>query len=475
MFKNAAPHTAPDGKKPNAIQFPVRPGPNDIRLDLNDAAVEQWWVDTNRALPDAGRPDLRNIVGIDIGTGRDDAIGHHMFALRAIELSGNTITAEHWYLVLLGAWIGLIALYLVFRVVRMRRAYAARQHRMLEESRLLQDARDAAESASHAKSRFLAHMSHELRTPLNAILGYAQILDGGALNERQAVAARTIQQSGEHLLSLITDILDHSKIEAGKLELTPGPIELRAMVRGVADMIALRAHEKDVAFHWTVEPDVPRGIVGDEKCLRQVLINLLGNAVKFTTCGDVRLQVALLSARGGDVRLRFDVRDTGSGIATDQLETIFEPFEQAGERARRAGGTGLGLSISRRIVALMNGRIHVESTLGVGSRFWFDVTFPLADNAALPAATAGEESGSASARPRRETFSALPPPECMERLHDLAKAGNMRAIRVEADRLIESDAAIGAFADELRALACNYQSQAILELIEKNKAESVTV
>jgi len=318
-------------------------------------------------------------------------------------------------------------------------------------------------------------MSHELRTPLNAILGYAQILDGGALNERQAVAARTIQQSGEHLLSLITDILDHSKIEAGKLELTPGPIELRAMVRGVADMIALRAHEKDVAFHWTVEPDVPRGIVGDEKCLRQVLINLLGNAVKFTTCGDVRLQVALLSARGGDVRLRFDVRDTGSGIATDQLETIFEPFEQAGERARRAGGTGLGLSISRRIVALMNGRIHVASTLGVGSRFWFDVTFPLADNAALPAATAGEESGSASARPRRETFSALPPPECMERLHDLAKAGNMRAIRVEADRLIESDAAIGAFADELRALACNYQSQAILELIEKNKAESVTV
>jgi signal transduction histidine kinase len=474
-FKNAERGGKPGDEKVNTIQFPVVPGYNDVRLDQKDVAVEQWWAFTHRDRPGAGRPDLHNVVAIDVMTGDGAALGHHQFALRGIELSGSSVSAEHWYLILLGSWTGLAALYLIYRVTRLKRAYAHRQQVLIEESQLLEEARDAAESASHAKSRFLAHMSHELRTPLNAILGYAQLLKGTQLDERQAGAARTIEQSGEHLLSLITDILDLSKIEAGKLELAPAPIDLRLMVRGVADMIALRAQEKDIAFHWAVAPDVPRGVVGDEKCLRQVLINILGNAVKFTPSGEVRLQLGLLTSAGGDVRLRFEVRDTGVGIPPDRLERIFEPFEQAGDKARRAGGTGLGLSISRRIVELMNGRIQVESTLGIGSLFRFDVTLPLADNSALPAPPTEEQRPAAPLPSRRHSFDAVPTGHCMERLHDLALAGNMRAIRAEAERQIERDPATAAFAGELLALARSYQSQAILELIEKNKSESMPV
>jgi signal transduction histidine kinase len=485
-LKNGDPaHVDPnsgENNKPNILQFPVVPGRNRIELNLADAVVEQWWVNYNqKTVPNAGTPQFDNILAIDLQIGENSQLGHHEFALRKLTVRGESISPEQWYLILLGSWTGIAALYLGYRMVRMRRAYAERQQLMIAERRLIAEARDAAESASQAKSRFLAHMSHELRTPLNAILGYAQILKASGQTERQIAAASTIQQSGEHLLSLITDILDLSRIEAGKLELSPRPIELRPMVRSVADMIAVRAQEKDVTFHWSMAPDVPRAVVGDDKCLRQVLINLLGNAVKFTEKGEVRLHVTLLSSGGGDVRLRFDVRDTGVGIAKAKLRTIFDPFEQAGDTTQRAGGTGLGLSISRRIIELMDGDIQVESTVGVGSRFWFDITLSLADSSALPAApaatadTAAEESGSAPSRQRRPQFDAVPVGENMDRLYDLALAGNMRAIRAEAERLIKDEPSVHVFAQELLTLARNFQSQAILELIEKHKSESVAV
>jgi len=233
-------------------------------------------------------------------------------------------------------------------------------------------ARDTAETANRAKSAFLANMSHELRTPLNAILGYAQLLRrDGSLNTWQTNACTTIQQSGEHLLTLITDILDLSKIEAGKLELQPGVVELKGFLQGIANIIRVKTDEKGLEFRLDISPDIPSFVQVDEKRLRQVLLNLLSNAVKFTDQGSVTLQVRITA--GSQPRLHFAVSDTGVGIAHDQLEKIFQPFEQVGDTEHRSGGTGLGLSISRQLVQLMAAEIRAESVLGSGSRFWFDV------------------------------------------------------------------------------------------------------
>jgi signal transduction histidine kinase/DNA-binding NarL/FixJ family response regulator len=247
-----------------------------------------------------------------------------------------------------------------------------------EKSRELYVAKTAAESASQAKSGFLANMSHELRTPLNAILGYAQLLTRDrSLGERQGGAARTIHQSGAHLLTLITDILDLSRIEAGKFELVPAALDLRAFMNGIADIIRVRTEEKALEFVCDVPPDLPDFVLADEKRLRQVLLNLLGNAVKFTDRGEVRLHVTVVSLGEADVRLGFEVRDTGVGIAQDQLETIFQPFEQVGEMQRRTGGTGLGLSISRQLIGLMKSTMKVASKPGEGSCFSFELDLPV--------------------------------------------------------------------------------------------------
>ena len=385
-LKNWGPPYAQAGKgdstKPNVIEFPVQPGHNQVTLNLRDAAIEQWWIALH-SYQGAAKPELNNVVAIDLQTGSAAPPGDYAITLNRVSLSGRAITPEHWYLLLLGLWTGFTALYLVHRVRRMREEHAQRQRLLLAEALLLQQARDAAENANQAKSRFLAHMSHELRTPLNAILGYAQILRVAELSNRQNVAARTIQQSGEHLLALISDILDLSRIEAGKLDLAPHAVELRGIVRGVADMIAVRAQEKGLAFEWRIAPEVPHGVIADDKALRQVLLNLLGNAVKFTDAGRVGLNVTRVSVAGDRVGLRFEVQDTGPGIAPDQQDHIFQPFEQA-EAGRLAGGTGLGLSISRRIVELMDGRLVVESHTGEGSLFWFEISLPIADQAVVP-------------------------------------------------------------------------------------------
>jgi CheY-like chemotaxis protein len=236
--------------------------------------------------------------------------------------------------------------------------------------------RDAAESASSAKSQFLANMSHELRTPLNAIIGYAQLLQQRALPDDSRDAARTIEQSGAHLLALITDILDISKVEAGKLDLLPEDFDLHDCLRGVANMMRVRAGEKNLAFVLDLSNLAANRIRADQKRLRQVLINLLGNAIKFTETGEVRLSVRSETTPQGEVALSFEVRDTGIGIDAANLDRIFRPFEQAGNAVDRSAGAGLGLSISHRIVTMMNGDIEVESAPGQGACFRVRIVCP---------------------------------------------------------------------------------------------------
>jgi signal transduction histidine kinase/CheY-like chemotaxis protein len=268
----------------------------------------------------------------------------------------------------------------------------------------LRAAMERAEVANRAKSAFLASMSHELRTPLNAILGYTQILkrDKG-LTAPQQTGISTIQQGGHHLLALINDVLDLSRVEAGKMEFHPKAVRLGELLMVVADIMRVRAEQKHLHFELELVGGLPMAISVDETRLRQVLLNLLGNALKFTDRGSVRLRVTPLPAGEGAaadvVRLRFEVMDTGIGIAADHAETIFRPFEQVGDISRRAGGTGLGLAISRQLVQLMGGELSVDSAPGKGSRFWFDVPMKVVDE---PGATvAGKQIATGYQGPRK--------------------------------------------------------------------------
>jgi signal transduction histidine kinase/streptogramin lyase/DNA-binding response OmpR family regulator len=249
-------------------------------------------------------------------------------------------------------------------------------------------ARAAAETANQAKSVFLANMSHELRTPLNGILGYAQILQQRSQDEKILNGLNIIQHSGEHLLTLINDLLDIAKIEAGKIKLNPTDIQVSPFLHSIVSIVRSRAEAKHVQLTAIVPSSLPERVLADEKHLRQVLLNLLSNAIKFTDEGEVQFQVDVLEHHDDTARLRFSIRDTGVGIAQADLVKIFQPFEQVGEKRIRAEGTGLGLSISQQIVALMGGEIQVKSQPGQGSTFWFDITLPLSNRLLAPAAAA---------------------------------------------------------------------------------------
>ena len=248
------------------------------------------------------------------------------------------------------------------------------QHKRSEEA--LRLAREAAESASHAKSSFLARMSHEIRTPMNGVLGMTELLLETGLTSAQRKYAETVQRSGRNLLGIINDLLDFSKIEAGKLELESVDMDLRRSLEDVVDLLAERAHVKGLELACSIPANLATHVKGDPLRLGQVLTNLVGNAIKFTEQGSVVIRVAGLEETAQSVTLRFEVSDTGAGISAAAQSHIFEEFAQAdGSTTRKHGGSGLGLAISRQLVEMMGGNIYVESVLGAGSTFWFTSRF----------------------------------------------------------------------------------------------------
>ncbi|WP_017315831.1 CHASE2 domain-containing protein [Mastigocladopsis repens] len=257
------------------------------------------------------------------------------------------------------------------------------EQRVRERTKELEAAKIAADVANFAKSEFLANMSHELRTPLNGILGYAQILQrSSTLMKSEMDGIRIIHQCGSHLLTLINDILDLSKIESRKLELYKSDFHFSSFLTAVAEMCRIRAVQKGIFFIYQGDPFLPECVCADQKRLRQILINLLGNAIKFTENGGVTFKVELLEthrkAESLIHKVRFLVEDTGVGMTPEQIKKIFLPFEQVSEKKNRTEGTGLGLTISSKLAELMGSKIQVESTLGVGSKFWLNLDLLLA-------------------------------------------------------------------------------------------------
>jgi len=370
---------------------------------MDAVRTADWWHFSRHIPLSKSYVRLDHVTAVELATDNYKDTGQVITVeLRKIEFRGKWISRTTLLSWLVSVWIvcGVLGLSLCLLHFRSDlRASKARVEQLAAIDRERKAAEAARETAlaeavalARQRSRFLAQMSHELRTPLNAIIGYAQLLgrDHEHRSERLASGLATIHESGQHLLALINDILDLARVEAGTMVLHPVGFHLDTFVQVLADIMRVKAEEKGLAFTCELAPGLPAAVTADETRLRQVLLNLLGNAVKFTDAGKVSLRVLPAGqAYAAGARLRFEVADSGIGMSAPQLARLFQPFEQVASTQRREGGTGLGLAISQQLVHLMGGHIDVVSTPGKGSTFWFEIDVPVA--ASAPATVVPQE------------------------------------------------------------------------------------
>jgi predicted ATPase/signal transduction histidine kinase/tRNA A-37 threonylcarbamoyl transferase component Bud32 len=336
---------------------------------------------------------------------------------------------------------------------------AERTNELKQEIVVRKRAEEKAEAANQAKSAFLANMSHELRTPLNGILGYAKILKrSDNLISSQIDALNIISKSGNHLLTLINDILDLAKVEAGKLELFTAATNLLMLLDGVEGIMQIGAQQKGIQFFLEASENLPVTVEADEKRLKQILLNLLGNAIKFTNNGHVLLIVKNQLVKDNLVTIKFEIQDTGVGMTPEQTQQIFQIFEQVGDKKKRLEGTGLGLSISRQLVELMGGKLQVSSKFGKGSTFWFEITLPILElgnfvSAKIPKVV--------------KTEKLIPPPLAeLKILYELTMFGDLELVKEKAQQLEKRDVKYAAFAQKLCEHAKQFEDEPILALLE---------
>lgn len=440
-------------------------------VELERSKYQKLTAEISRREADLKQQEIKIKERAAILSEQDEKIERQQLIL---DDQSKTITEQRRTLYALVATVVIVVLLTLmllfsYRQKRVANTRLTEKKAQLEEAALqLVEAKDVADAANQAKSMFLASMSHELRTPLNAILGYTQnLLRGEALGEKQLAGLNIIHHSGEHLLTLINGLLDHAAIEADIFELVSGDIELEPFLGTIIGMIRVRAEQKNISFSCDAGEDLPAIVRGDEQRLRQVLLNLLVNAVKFTDRGEVILRVNYTAPS----RLYFAVQDSGVGIAAEQEDSIFQPFKQVGEASRRAGGSGLGLAISRKLVRLMGGDIKVESQLGAGSTFSFEIEMESIQSGTEKVNAAALSERALTCEVRATSRLLAPSRQELDILHGLALRGNMRDVMQYLSRLDELDERYLPFAENLRQLAKNYQTKALLSLIEQYRNE----
>jgi signal transduction histidine kinase/CheY-like chemotaxis protein len=392
-----------DAQRFNEVLIDI-PAQSEVTIPMHALRTADWWHFARQVPLSKSYVRLDHVTTVELQADDVSAAGHAITVdVRKIEFHGKWISRTTLLGWLMAAWTGCGMLGLSLGLLHFRSGLQASKKRLDQLGAIDRERKEAAAARETAlaeavalarqRSQFLAQMSHELRTPLNAIIGYAQLLgrDCRDLTERQSAGLATIRESGQHLLTLINDILDLARVEAGKMVLHPGPVHLDTFLQVLANIMRVKAEEKGLAFSCELAPGLPSAVMVDETRLRQVLLNLLGNAVKFTDSGRVALRVlpAAPAAAPDSARLRFEVTDTGIGMGSQQLGRIFQPFEQVAAAQRREGGTGLGLAISQQLMQLMGGHIDVVSEPGKGSTFSFEIDVPVA--AATPAAAAPHE------------------------------------------------------------------------------------